>query len=220
MSRKLIEAQEQERIRIARDLHDDIAQRLSLLANELKELQQSPPSSKSKVLARMGAVQERTVEIANDVQTMSHELHSSKLEYLGVVVAMKGFCREFGEQQGVEIDFRSNDVPMHLSPEISLCLFRVLQEALHNSAKHSGVQHFDVQLREDSGEIHLDINDSGRGFDVNTAMHSQGLGLISMRERVRLVNGTIKIESRPKSGTSIHVHVPVASEHHRERTAV
>jgi signal transduction histidine kinase len=168
----------------------------------------------------MGAVQERTVEIANDVQTMSHKLHSSQLEYLGVVGAMKGFCKEFGEQQRVEIDFRSNNAPMHLSPEISLCLFRVLQEALHNSAKHSGVQHFDVQLREDSGGIHLDINDSGRGFDVNTAMHSQGLGLISMRERVRLVNGTITIESRPKSGTSIHVHVPVASEHHRERTAV
>jgi signal transduction histidine kinase len=168
----------------------------------------------------MGAIQERTVEITNDVQTMSHELHSSKLEYLGIVAAMKGFCREFGEQQGVEIDFRSNDLPMHLSPEISLCLFRVLQEALHNGAKHSGVQHFDVQLREDSGGIHLDINDSGRGFDVNTAMHSQGLGLISMRERVRLVNGTITIESRPKSGTSIHVHVPVASERHRERTAV
>jgi len=105
ISLKLIEAQEQERTRIARELHDDIAQRLSLLANELKELQQSLPPSKSKVRARMGAVQEGTVEIANDVQTMSHKLHSSKLEYLGVVAAMKGFCKEFGQQQRVEIDF-------------------------------------------------------------------------------------------------------------------
>ena len=220
MSQKLIEAQEQERTRIARELHDDIAQRLSLLANELKELQQSLPPSKSKVRARMGAVQEGTVEIANDVQTMSHKLHSSKLEYLGVVAAMKGFCKEFGEQQRVEIDFRSNNVPMHLSPEISLCLFRVLQEALQNGAKHSGVRHFDVQLREDSGGIHLDIDDSGQGFDLNVAMHSQGLGLISMRERVRLVDGTITIYSGPTRGTSIHVHIPIALHHRRERPVV
>ena len=107
-----------------------------------------------------------------------------------------------------------------MSPEIALCLFRVLQEALQNAAKHSGVRYFDVQLREDTGEVHLDIRDSGRGFDVSASMHSQGLGLISMRERVRLVNGTIEIDSGPARGTSIHVHVPIVSHHHRERRAV
>src|SRR5262249_54170811 len=147
MSRKLIEAQEQERTRIARELHDDIAQRLALLANELEQLEQSLARPKSELRMRVRTVKERTGEIATDIQTMSHELHSSKLEYLGVVVAIKGFCREFGERQRVEIDFRSDDLPMRLSPEISLCLFRVLQEALHNAAKHSGVRHFKVRLR-------------------------------------------------------------------------
>jgi PAS domain S-box-containing protein len=213
ISLKLIEAQEQERTRIARELHDDIAQRLALVTVELGRLRESPPRSKSELHERVGAVQKYTVEIANDVQAIAHKLHSSKLEYLGVVAAMKGFCKEFGEQQRAEIDFRNSDLPTHLSPEVALCLFRVLQEALHNAAKHSGVRRFDVQLREDSGEIHLDINDSGRGFDVSASMHSQGLGLVSMRERVRLVDGTIEIDSGPTRGTSIHVHVPIASQH-------
>ena len=107
-----------------------------------------------------------------------------------------------------------------MSPEIALCLFRVLQEALQNAAKHSGVRRFDVQLREDTGEVHLDIRDSGQGFDVNVAMHSRGLGLISMRERVRLVDGTITIDSGPTRGTSIHVHIPIALHHRRERPVV
>jgi PAS domain S-box-containing protein len=207
-SQKLIEAQEQERTRIARDLHDDIAQRLALLAIELEQVEHSLASSGSELSTHVGAIRKRTVEITTDVQTMSHKLHSSKLEYLGLVAAMKGFCREFCEQRRVEIDFRSNDLPMHLSPEISLCLFRVLQEALHNAAKHSGVRHFSVRLREERKEIHLEIRDSGRGFDVNAAKNSQGLGLISMRERVRLLHGTIAIDSKPRSGTSVHVRFP------------
>jgi len=215
ISQKLVEAQEQERTRIARELHDDIAQRLALLTIKLGELQQCLPGSESELHARLGAVQARTVEIANDVQAISHRLHSSKLEYLGVVAAMKGFCKEFGEQQRVEIDFRSNDLPTHFSSEIALCLLRVLQEGLHNAAKHSGVRRFDVQLREDLGEVHLSIRDSGRGFDVNVAMHSQGLGLISMQERVRLVDGTMTIDSGPTKGTSILVNVPIASKHPR-----
>jgi signal transduction histidine kinase len=220
VNRKLIEAQEQERVRIARELHDDIAQRLVLLTVQLEELQQNVNDSKSDIPARVGAIQERAVQIGIDVQAMSHKLHSSKLEYLGLVAAMQGFCKEFGEQQRVEIDFRNSDVAKHLSPEISLCLFRVLQEALHNGAKHSGVQHLEVQLQEDESGVNLHINDSGRGFDVNEAMHGRGLGLISMRERVRLVHGTITIDSSPMRGTHIHVHVPVASEDSNEHTAI
>jgi signal transduction histidine kinase len=99
------------------------------------------------------------------------------------------------------------------SPEIGLCLFRVLQEALHNAAKHSGVKRVEVQLREESGEIHLIVKDSGRGFDVEAAKGGKGLGLTSMRERVRLVNGTIEIQSKPMGGTSIHVRVPLQPDH-------
>jgi PAS domain S-box-containing protein len=215
MTRKLIEAQEQERARIGRELHDDINQRLAMLSLELEQLQENP----SEVQSRVQELRNQTTELSNDVQAMSHDLHSSKLEYLGVVAGIKSWCKEFGERQRVEIDF-SNDVHSALPFEIGRSLFRVLQEALHNATKHSGVKRIEVQLREDSGEIHLIIRDSGKGFDVEAALQGKGLGLTSMRERVRLVNGTISIESKPMGGTTIHVRVPMESKHAATREAV
>jgi len=215
MSRRLIESQEQERARIGRELHDDINQRLAMLSLELEQLQENP----SEVQSRVQELRNQTTELSNDVQAMSHDLHSSKLEYLGVVAGIKSWCKEFSERQRVEIDF-SNDVHSALPFEIGLSLFRVLQEALHNVMKHSGVKRIEVQLREDSGEIHLIIRDSGKGFDVEAALQGKGLGLTSMRERVRLVNGTIAIESKPMGGTSIHVRVPFGSERDLQQEAV
>ena len=136
---RLIEAQEQERTRIARELHDDIGQRLALLTVELEQLQRRAADLPAEIRDRLGELHQQTAEMTADLQSLSHELHSAKLEYLGIVAAMKGFCREFGEKQNVEIDFNTHDLPGPLPAEISLCLFRVLQEALHNSAKHSGV---------------------------------------------------------------------------------
>jgi PAS domain S-box-containing protein len=215
MSRKLIEAQEQERARIARELHDDISQRLAMLAIDLEQLKENPSEFGNSVQE----LRKRTTEISNDVQALSHDLHSSQLEYLGVVAGMKSWCKEFGERQGMQIDCR-HDVRSTLPPEIGLCLFRVLQEALHNAAKHSGVRRIEVQTHEESDEIHLIVSDSGRGFDVEAVKQGNGLGLTSMRERVRLVNGTISIESKPMGGTVIHVRVPFKSEHVSERAAV
>src|SRR5208282_2457317 len=143
--------------------------------------------------------------------SLSHELHSSKLELLGITVAIRGFCKEFGEQQRVEVDFKSHDLPSPLPPDISLCFFRVLQEALHNSAKHSGVRHFEVRLWGTSDEVHLTVSDSGSGFDIEAARTSQGLGLINMEERLKLVKGTLSIDSRPQRGTTIHACVPLSS---------
>jgi signal transduction histidine kinase len=138
-------------------------------------------------------------------------LHSSRLEYLGLAPAISGFCKEFGEQQKVEIDFKIHDLPSTLPPDISLCLFRVLQEALHNSVKHSGVRHFEVRLWGTSDEIHLTVSDPGVSFDREAAKQSRGLGLISMEERLKLVNGTLSIESQPRRGTTIHARVPLRS---------
>jgi PAS domain S-box-containing protein len=211
VSRRLIEAQEQERTRIARDLHDDINQRLALLAIELERLKISIPDSSGAVLLRVDELKKQTSEIANDIQALSHELHSPRLEYLGIVAAMRGFCQEFGEQQRVEIDFRSHDLPGPVPPDVSLCLFRVLQEALHNAAKHSGAPRFAVQLWGTPSEIHLTVGDSGMGFDLDAAMKGRGLGLLSMQERVRLVNGTISIASQP-GGTTIDARVPINSQ--------
>src|SRR5246127_1436149 len=214
MTRKLIEAQEQERARIGRELHDDINQRLAMLSLELEQLEENP----AEIQTRVKELRREMAEVSNDVQAMSHDLHSSKLEYLGIVAGIKSWCKEFGERQRVEIDF-SNDVHSALPFEIGLSLFRVLQEALHNVMKHSGVKRIEVQLREDSGEIHLIIRDSGKGFDVEAALQGKGLGLTSMRERVRLVNGTISIESKPMGGTTIHVRVPLGSKDSSQRAA-
>ena len=219
VSRRLIEAQEKERTRIARELHDDIGQRLALWTIELERLQENSPNLPVEVRSRMGELQKQTSEMATDIQTLSHELHSAKLEYLGLAAAMRGFCKEFGEQQNMEIDFQTHDLPSPLSPDISLCLFRVLQEALHNSAKHSGVRHVEVGLWGTADEIHLAVSDSGAGFDGEAVKESRGLGLISMEERLKLVKGTFSIESQPKRGTTIHARVPLSSESDSMRAA-
>jgi PAS domain S-box-containing protein len=202
ITQKLIVSQEQERARIARELHDDIGQRLTVLVMELGLFQQDYPDS------RMDELREQTSEIASDVQSLSHELHSSKLEFLGLAFSMSSFCREFGERQKIEIDFQSHDLPDSVPPDISLCFFRILQEALHNSAKHSGAQHIEVRLWGTSGEIALAVRDYGAGFEGETAKESRGLGLISMEERVKLVKGNLSIESRPGRGTTIRASVP------------
>jgi PAS domain S-box-containing protein len=212
VSRRLIEAQEQERIRIARDLHDDFGQRLALLTIELEQLQQNSSDLPAEVRSRMGELRKQTSEIAADIQSLSHELHSSRLEYLGITAAIRAFCKEFGEKQKVEIDFNTHGLPTRVPPDISLCLFRVLQEALHNSAKHSGVRQSEVRLWGMSGEIHLTVRDSGSGFDRKAAKESRGLGLISMEERLKLLKGTFSIESQAKCGTTIHARVPFTEE--------
>jgi signal transduction histidine kinase len=211
MTRKLVEAQEQERARIARELHDDITQRLAMLAIEIEQLQEHAETP-FEVRDRADELSKRTNEISTDVQALSHELHSSKLEYLGIVGGMKSWCSEFGERQGMAIEFKSSGLPNSLPSEISLCLFRVLQEALHNAAKHSGVKRVDVQLREESCEIHLIVSDLGKGFDVASAMQDRGLGVTSMRERVRLVGGMIVIDSKPLAGTTIYFRVPFGAQ--------
>jgi PAS domain S-box-containing protein len=210
VSRKLIEAQEQERARIGRELHDDIGQRLAMVAVQLQQVHEDYLVL-PEVRNRMGELKKEISGIADDIQSLSHELHSAKLQYLGIAAAMRSFCKEFAEQQKVEIDFRSHDLPSPLSPDISLGLFRVLQEAMHNSAKHSGVKHFEVRLSGTSDEIHLTVKDSGVGFDREMAKTSPGLGLVSMEERLKLLNGTLSIESQPQHGTIIHARVPLSS---------
>jgi PAS domain S-box-containing protein len=220
MSRKLIEAHEQERTRIGRDLHDDVVQRLVMLALELGGVQQDVPDSASEVRSRIGTLQNETTSITNDVQLLSHELHNSKLEYLGIVGAAKNFCKELSARQNVEIDFQSHDLPTTLPNELSLSLFRVLQEALRNATKHSGVKYFEVRLWGNTGEAHLTVSDLGAGFDTETTLlKSTGLGLTSMQERLRLVHGELSINSQPKGGTTIHARIPFDSTSDSARAA-
>jgi len=210
VSHKLIEAQEKERTRIARELHDDINQRIALLAVELEQLQQSNSGLDGDVRRRMIDLWHHTTEIGIEVQAISHRLHSSKLEILGVVSACRSFCREVAERHKVTVDFAADGVPHAVPQDVSLCVFRILQESLNNAIKHSGAQHFEVRLRAVSDEIQLTVHDCGVGFDAPAAFCGQGLGLISMRERASLVKGTILITSKPMAGTEITLRVPIA----------
>ena len=211
MNRRVIEAEERERNRIAKDLHEDIGQRLALLAIEVEQLKNDLPHQAVELLDRMDAAWKQTLEILTDVKASAHELYSPRLEYLGVAAVMRIFCEEFGERKKVEIDFRSHGLPSLVQPEVSICLFRVLQEALHNGVKHSGVKKFEVQLWGASDGIHLTVRDSGAGFDTDAARKGRGLGLTRIEQRVKLVKGTFSIDSQPEKGTTVHVSVPLDS---------
>jgi PAS domain S-box-containing protein len=216
---KLIEAQEEERGRIARELHDDICQRLALLSMELEQANRDSTSSTRSPTLRMEDIRQHCAEIAVDVQALSHKLHSSKLEYLGVGAAIRSFCHEFCEQYDVGIKFTEENFPNSLPRDVSLSLFRVTQEALQNALKHSGVSRFSVSLRRTADEIQLEVNDQGTGFDAEAALRKKGLGLVSMQERVHLVHGILTITSTAKSGTTILVRIPLATEMKASRTA-
>jgi PAS domain S-box-containing protein len=212
VGQRLIVAQEQERTRIARELHDDIGQRVAMLVVNLTGLTSGAPDSTGR--SRTTELRRQAVEIASDVQALSHRLHSPKLELLGMTAAMRLVCEEFGEQQESTIRFSARGLPDRVPPDTSLCLFRILQEALHNAVKYSGVREFEVQLWRAEDEIHLVVSDRGHGFDVEAGRRARGLGLLSMEERIKLVSGNLSIESQLGRGTTIHARVPVAGNHH------
>jgi PAS domain S-box-containing protein len=218
VSGRLIEAQEKERSRIARELHDDICQRLVLLSVELEHAIQNAEAARPAVERRTSEVaraqqiwqaSQHCSDISRAVQALSHELHSSSLDYLGIVATLAGFCREFSESNQISVEFTSVAVPEFLSRDVSLCLFRIVQEGLRNAAKHSGVSVIQVDLRGAPNIIELEVRDAGVGFDPAEVKNRGGLGLLSMRERVNLVGGTISIESKLKGGTKIRVTIPL-----------
>jgi len=214
VGRRLIEAHEEERTWIARELHDDIGQRIALLAIELGRCDHQAPGSVVDMHGYLQLACQRVYDLGKDIQALSHRLHSSKLEYLGLVTAAKSVCHELSEQRNVRIAFKHSDIPAAIPKEISLCLFRVLQEALQNAVKHSADQNFTVEVHGTNEGISLIVSDSGIGFDWQDAMNRRGLGLISMRERLRLVNGELSIQSEPGRGTTVLARVPLGQQNH------
>ena len=151
-------------------------------------------------------------KLAGDVQALSHELHPSILDNLGLATAVKSYCREVSEQNGVLVALSDGNIPSCLSREVSLSVFRVVQEALRNAVKYSGQKHFEVRLQEISGQLELEVSDRGVGFDATKTKNGGGLGLVSMAERIYQVNGTFNIDSQPNAGTRICVRVPLAAK--------
>jgi PAS domain S-box-containing protein len=209
ISRQLIEAQEQERTWIAREMHDDINQRLSVVAMELDRQGQNLQASADELRWSMAEVYKQISELSSDIHSMSHRLHSLKLDSLGLAAAAKSFCCELAERQDVEVKFSSERVPRKLPEAISLCLFRVLQEALQNAVKHSGVRNFRVALVGSTNQVALTVCDEGRGFRAEEVLRKGRLGLTSMKERLNLVGGTFEIDAKPSRGTIIRAFVPL-----------
>jgi signal transduction histidine kinase len=211
LSGRLIHAQEEERARIARELHDDLSQRMALLSIGLEQFEQGMPDLSSKARQQLHHIAEVTRELSSDIHNLSHQLHPSKLDTLGLVAAVWGLCKELSKQHDLQIKFVHDDVPGQIPKDVTLCLFRIVQEALRNVVKHSGAMEAKLELSSHGDEIDLCISDRGQGFDPELVKGEAGLGLISMRERLRLVGGHLSVESEPSHGTRIRVRIPLSS---------
>ncbi|HET7617747.1 MAG TPA: sensor histidine kinase [Vicinamibacterales bacterium] len=211
LSGRLMQAQEQERTRLARELHDDIVQRMSFLAMDVERLHVEIPPDATDAIGHVQEMQESVVALTQDVQGISHRLHSSKIEVLGLRAAAGSFCKEVAGRYEMNIDYTHGHVPADLPENVAISVFRVLQEAVSNVVKHAGARHCQVSLGCTNHELHLEVVDDGRGFNVQRATRSEGLGLISMRERLKLVDGEIVIESAVGRGTAVRATVSLAS---------
>jgi len=212
LSGRLISSQEDERRRIARELHDDLQQRLALLAIELDGMALGrPPLAGAEVAARARDLWRQTIEIATEVHNLSYRLHPSKLEALGLLSTVQGYCRDLSKH-GLQVAFAHDGMPASVGADTALCVFRLVQESLQNVLKHSGVREARVSMTGGAGTLRVVVADAGRGFDADTAGKRGGLGLVSMRERLHLVGGSMTVRSSVGGGTTIEFQVPVRDD--------
>jgi PAS domain S-box-containing protein len=219
LAQRLINAKEAECTHVARELHDNIGQSLALFTMELDRTRLTLTDLSSESDAKLTRLCGKLKDLGQSVSNLSHQLHSSELELLGLAVAIRALCREFSEQYHVQANCRCSGVPDDLSADVSLCLFRVVQEALHNVAKHSQATMVDVEVRAAPDLLHLSISDNGVGFTPNASTARSGLGLISMRERLHLIGGKFIITSQPGSGTRVDATVKMEKIFLRQRSS-
>ncbi len=209
LSKRLINAQEEERKRIARELHDDLNQRMALISIELEQIAQKSFGDMVGLPSRLSNLKRQVAEISNEIHRMSYELHPSKLDHLGLAPALRSFCFDVQRTRGLRVDFRTGSLPGTLPQDVTLCLFRVAQESLQNAAKHSGAESVEVHLAYIDNTVELTVTDKGRGFKTTKEQMTKGLGLTSMRERVRHVGGEFELSSDRSTGTEIRVVIPL-----------
>ena len=208
LSGQLIQAREDECARIARELHDDLNQRMALISIELEQLGQSSVTD-GQLHKHIQSIMRQAAEVSREIHHISHDLHPSKLNQLGLIATVKSLCNDLQRTHRLKLEFTHEGVPARLSQEISLCLYRIVQECLHNVIKHSGAREAKVEIRGTANEIRLRVSDTGIGFDFESPGTKTGIGLVSMNERLRLVGGQISISSPPSQGTRIDVKVPL-----------
>ena len=206
---RLIHAQEEERSRIGRELHDHISQTLGVLTIRIDQLR-ADPALPAAVAGALENLRQETVEITDDVHRLSHRLHSSTLDYLGLVPALQKLVTEFSERHDIAIAFTHTSLPAPLPSEVALCLFRVTEEALANIARHSRARSARVYVNGGSDGIHLGVEDTGTGFDMTRLEKGAGLGFVSMQERLRVLRGTVRVDSAPSRGTRINAWIPAS----------
>lgn len=217
---RLIHAQEEERTRIARELHDDFSQRLAILGVGLVQLWKALPQSNVEERARIQEMMKGTNELSSDLHSLSHQLHSSRLEHVGLVSALAGLCREIRDKYKIEVHFNKCEIYLEIPKDVALCLFRVAQEALGNVVKHSQAKSAHVELGANASGVSIRISDDGRGFDINRPKPGTGIGLMGMNERMRLAGGRLLVKSGLMQGTEILAEVPLRSPTNETRARV
>lgn len=212
LSARLITAQEEERSRIARELHDDLSQQVAALSIAMGNLKRQIPNQEPDVRGQSDRIQQKLVQFAESLRRLSHQLHPAVLEHSGLASAVRAYCDEFGVLTGIRVSFRTEGSFDHVPASTALGLYRIAQEALQNVAKHANAQDAEVALRYSEGQLCLTIADRGAGMELHPAQAPAGLGLVSIKERTRLIGGTVEILSRPNHGTTITV--VISSLHH------
>ncbi|MFO0706994.1 MAG: sensor histidine kinase [Nitrospira sp.] len=207
---QLLTAQEEDRRRLSRDLHDDINQRLAMLAMDLRRAEKDPDSDLHTLQATIRVVSDRLTSISDDVRQMAYRFHPSILDDLGLVKAIRRLIDDFSTRTGVTCSYVHRDPTVALPSELAICLYRVVQESLSNIAHHAQASRVEVELICEEEAVSLSIHDDGVGFDrAGLLPERPHLGLLSMHERVRLAKGRFELESSPGAGTHIHVDIPL-----------
>jgi signal transduction histidine kinase len=218
LSGMLINAEEQERQRIASELHDDFSQRLAVLALRLENVDEATPASLPDVHRQLRELVKSTGEIGADIHSLSHQLHSSTLESLGLVPAVAAMCKEFTTLQVIKVDFTSNEIPRSVHPDVALCIFRIVQEGLRNLKKHSGAEEAQVNLRIIGDRLEVTVREEGCGFDLKKLRQNEGLGIRSMKERAHLLGGKFEVYSETGKGTTLKAWVPLEPQPKLEKS--
>jgi signal transduction histidine kinase len=213
LTERLINAQEEERKRIARELHDDLGQQIAGLSIWVSHLKGQIPAQQYEAREQAEQLQRRLPQLASRLRNLSHQLHPTILEHVGLPTALRSYCAEFSSLNAMTVTFQATGTFEGVPPPVALCIYRLVQEALHNVAKHAATKDAEVCLVRSSGAVYLRISDQGVGFQLSQARASGGLGLASMRERVRLVNGLFVLESAPNCGTTLRVEIPNGQAH-------
>lgn len=209
LTASLLHSQDDERRRVSRQLHDELSQEMAKLQFDVETLEQNLPAHLTDAKRQLRSIRDGVGDLANNVRRIAHQLHPSALDHLGLSAALRAFVREFAGRERLPVRLTSRRVPAHIAPEIASSLYRVVQEALRNVAKHAGKTAVTIVLAGLRNQLFLSIRDRGVGFDQRTMEGNGGLGLIAMHERVHLVDGDFSLNTRPGRGVVITIRIPL-----------